>query len=250
MNETNAAVSTVLLLGHDGDWWDLWMLASIGTGALVGVFVLLFTVGSVMVHKREARAADAALELYKSETARRVADATSAGIAAGEKAGRAQADVDAAKVEIARQETLTANATAEAAKAKEKAAEANLKSENLRKQNLELEAAVAPRGIPDVEKAAEELRPFAGMSAAIDYVGESEPRRLAGRIAQILDKQNIRAAGWNVLPGMQKSRGAAMVLLCGVKKLRFHLSPSARLNTLLPVTRAAQYDTVTTIVSE
>jgi hypothetical protein len=113
MNPTDTAASTTLLLGHSGDWWDFWMIVSVVLVALSAAVAAMFTTGSVMVHKREAISASNALEQYKQETAGKVADATTAGIAAGEKAGHAQTDIDAAKVELAKQKTLTANAQLE-----------------------------------------------------------------------------------------------------------------------------------------
>lgn len=81
------------------------MIVSLGAGALAAVFVLAFTAGSVIVHKREASAAANTLEQYKLETDGKVADATSAGIAAGKEAGgailkAAQADERAAALEV------------------------------------------------------------------------------------------------------------------------------------------------------
>lgn len=72
MNANEAAIST-LLLGKDGDWWDCWMFISLGLGALVAAAVGAFTVGSAIVHKREAAAASAALERYKAEAANEAA---------------------------------------------------------------------------------------------------------------------------------------------------------------------------------
>ena len=96
---------------------------SLGLVALVATIVGVFTAGSVIVHKREAAAASATLEAYKLETAGKVADATTAGILAGEKAGHAQTDIDAANVELAKQKTLTANAALKAAEQIEKPVE-------------------------------------------------------------------------------------------------------------------------------
>lgn len=191
----NGATASTLLLGYNGDWWDFWMLFSIGLVALVAAAVGAFTVGSVMVHKREAAAASAELERYKSETAGKVAEATTAGIAAGEKAGHAQTDVDAAKVDLARQEALTAGATAVAAKATERAAEANLKAENLHRQNLELEKAVSPR-ILEQNLTAQQLRPFSDVAYLVISPPDFEPKRTAGQIRFMLWQ-----AGWSRLAG-------------------------------------------------
>jgi len=107
MNTPNVADSTVLLLGHTGSWWDFWMVLSLGGVALAGFLVVVFTAGSILVHKREAAAASDALERYKLETKGKVADATSAGIAAGKTAG--DAFLRAAALEKEAQELKAAN---------------------------------------------------------------------------------------------------------------------------------------------
>jgi hypothetical protein len=73
MNETNAAASTAALLGHTGDWWDFWMICSLAAAAFIAFFIVFFTAGSVMVHKREAAAASAELERYKLQAEREAA---------------------------------------------------------------------------------------------------------------------------------------------------------------------------------
>ena len=165
MNATEAAVST-LLLGRDGDWWDKWMLISLGVAALVAAFVVAFTTGSVKVHKREATAASDALAKYKLETAKKVADATRVGIAAGEKAARAQQDVDAAQVKIA-------NAQTEAAVANRRAAEASSAADAERIKRLELEASLKPRRLSakQQEDLAALLKNFSAPTIGLEWTG-------------------------------------------------------------------------------
>jgi hypothetical protein len=79
----------------------------------------------------------------------------------------------------------------------------NLKTENLRKQNLDLEATLAPRMI-DQANFADSLREFSGTSALIESVDDWEAWSLAGQIAMVLDVVNARGARWNVLPGMRR----------------------------------------------
>ncbi len=122
MNSVSAATST-LFLGHDGEWWDFWLVISVVVLApIVAAFIGMATAGSIITHKREALAAQAALDRYKLETSGKIADAHTAGVAAGQKAGHAQSDVDATNVELAKQKTLTAQAQLETERIKEKVA--------------------------------------------------------------------------------------------------------------------------------
>jgi hypothetical protein len=110
---TNIAAPSILFLGQTGEFWDLCVLISLGCAIIVAVAVAISTAGSVAAHRREARAAEQALDRFKTETAGKVADATKAGIAAGETAG---------------------NANVVAAQANERAATANLEAERLKEQ--------------------------------------------------------------------------------------------------------------------
>jgi hypothetical protein len=135
MDTTNAVDSTTLLLGQDGSWWDFWMLISVGAVALAGLSVLIFTAGSVIVHKREAASASAALERYELETAGKVADAKAEGIAAGRAAGDANLQAS--------------NANERASQADERSTKANERT-----AALEKEAALANERTAEVMKAA------------------------------------------------------------------------------------------------
>jgi hypothetical protein len=181
MNATDVATSTALLLGQDGDWWDFWMMASlifVAVGAIAGA---AFTTGSVLVHKREAAAASAALERYKLETAGKVAEATSAGIAAGEQAGHAQADVDAAKVELAKQLTLTANAQLETERLKQQLAWRTISAE----QEAKFTAAIVGLPPPELKVTMTTL------------AGDAEGAQYGDEIAKLLGKVGVSVGSAN-----------------------------------------------------
>jgi hypothetical protein len=112
MNEKSAVASTTLLLGHAGGWWDFWMICSLAAAAFVAVFIVFFTAGSVIIHKREAATASDELGWYKLETNGKVAAATESGIAAGKAAGAAL--LRAAALEKEAQELKAANLILEA----------------------------------------------------------------------------------------------------------------------------------------
>jgi uncharacterized lipoprotein YmbA len=75
MDTPSTTDSTTLLLGHAGSWWDFWMIFSLAAAAFIAVFIVVFTAGSVIVHKREASAAAEELERYKLATAGQVSEA-------------------------------------------------------------------------------------------------------------------------------------------------------------------------------
>jgi hypothetical protein len=75
INSANAAAST-LFLGHNGEWWDFWLIMSVLFVALAGAGVTVTTAGSIVSHKREAAAATKELERYKLDTGKQIADAT------------------------------------------------------------------------------------------------------------------------------------------------------------------------------
>lgn len=153
MNATEVITSTTLVLGHDGDWWDFWMLASLVVVGLVGLAAAAFTTGSVLVHKREAAAASAKLEGYKLEMLGKVAEATSAGILAGERAGHAQTDVDATKVELAKQQTKT-----EEARTIAKGFESKIAESDARAKTAEAQVATAMAASEEASAKAELFR--------------------------------------------------------------------------------------------
>lgn len=84
----NAATST-LFLGHNGEWWDSWLIISVIAAALVATAIGVTTAGSIISHKREGLAAEAALDQYKLTVDAKVADAKTEGIEAGKTAGNA-----------------------------------------------------------------------------------------------------------------------------------------------------------------
>lgn len=127
MNNASAAAST-LFLGHNGDWWDFWLLISVLVVApLAAAAIGGATAGSIISHKREAEAAALALARNQSETDGKVADAKMAGIGAGLVASDAQAKLKNAEARITEGEAKIADANA-------RVAEANLRTEQLRAQ--------------------------------------------------------------------------------------------------------------------
>jgi hypothetical protein len=74
ISSANDAAST-LFLGHNGEWWDFWLIVSVIIAALAAAGVGVATAGSIISHKREAKAAEEALDLYKLETRKKISEA-------------------------------------------------------------------------------------------------------------------------------------------------------------------------------
>jgi hypothetical protein len=74
ISNTNAAAS-ILFLGHNGEWWDFWLIVSVIAAALVATAIGVTTAGSIISHKRETIAAEKVLELEKLETGKQIAEA-------------------------------------------------------------------------------------------------------------------------------------------------------------------------------
>lgn len=74
IESANAAAST-LFLGHNGEWWDLWLIVAVGLAALAGIAIGITTTGSIVSHKREAESAREALERFKLDTKDKISDA-------------------------------------------------------------------------------------------------------------------------------------------------------------------------------
>ncbi|MGJ4954947.1 hypothetical protein ACQR1H_04850 [Bradyrhizobium sp. HKCCYLRH2015] len=73
IDSASAATSTVFL-GHNGEWWDFWLIISVIFAALAAAAVGIATTGSIVSHKREAESAEKALEVFKLNTEKRVSD--------------------------------------------------------------------------------------------------------------------------------------------------------------------------------
>lgn len=134
------------------------MLGSLGVAAFVAFMIAAATAGSVIANKREAAAARAELERYKTE--------------AGERA--------------------TAN-EAETARANEEAKRLSLKTEELRAANLKLEERLTPRKLSEeqVSRIVSKLKPFTGTPFSLAINPTVEPQAFAAVITKTL-----RAAGW------------------------------------------------------
>ena len=74
ISNANAAAST-LFLGHDGEWWDFWLIMSVIAAAVVAAAIGVTTAGSIVSHKREGAAAEEALDRYKLDTRQKIAEA-------------------------------------------------------------------------------------------------------------------------------------------------------------------------------
>lgn len=74
IDSANAAAST-LFLGHNGEWWDFWLIVSLVFVALAAMAAGITTAGSIVSHKREAESADAALERFKLQTELKISEA-------------------------------------------------------------------------------------------------------------------------------------------------------------------------------
>jgi|NGEPerStandDraft_6_1074524.scaffolds.fasta_scaffold27770_3 hypothetical protein len=154
INSTNAAAST-LFLGHNGEWWDFWLIVSVIVAALAATVIGIATTGSIVSHKREAMAAEEALEKYKLEMGKQIS---------------------------------TANAAGETAKAD--AAEATRKAEAERSERLKLEAKLAPRRVDVVQQAtiSQTVSKFAGKMVRLEsYALDAEAAILGTQIQKALN---------------------------------------------------------------
>jgi hypothetical protein len=78
MTETisNVNAASILFLGHNSEWWDSWLIVSGFLVALTAAAAGVAGFGAIVSHQREATAAEEALERYKLETAKELAEAT------------------------------------------------------------------------------------------------------------------------------------------------------------------------------
>ena len=74
INSANDAAST-LFLGHNGDWWDFWLIVSGICVAMAATAAGVTSTGSLVAHKREALAAEQELTKYKLDTAKEISEA-------------------------------------------------------------------------------------------------------------------------------------------------------------------------------
>jgi len=73
IDSASAAAST-LFLGHTGEFWDFWLIASVVVAALSAIAIGVTTAGSIVSHKREAAAAEDALDRFKLETEKKISE--------------------------------------------------------------------------------------------------------------------------------------------------------------------------------
>jgi hypothetical protein len=73
IDSASAAAST-LFLGHSGEFWDFWLIASVVVAALAAIAIGVTTTGSIVSHKREAATAEDALDRFKLETEKKISE--------------------------------------------------------------------------------------------------------------------------------------------------------------------------------
>jgi hypothetical protein len=186
---TKPAKGQSMLWGSPIEFWDLWGVRLLFTGAIVGVGGLVLSALSAYVLYRVA---DVAQKDLSSQTAQATAEL-----------GKAQADIENSKVEIAR-------ANEGAAKANARANEAQLALEKLK----------APRIIPSAEipRLVALLSTFAGTKAAIYILGEGpEPNGLAGVVGAILKQAYWDFLSWN-WSGVGAATGILVICKDGSEK--------------------------------
>ena len=167
INGANTAAST-LFLGHNGEWWDFWLIFSVVFAALAAIAIGITTTGSIFSHKREASAAEQELDRYKAEASENIA----ASAALGE------------------------TAKAEAARANETAAKLNNETARLQADNLALQTVLLPRhvgllGFKRSPPAAEwfaGIAPYAGTKLLIQHANDKEAGNLAAEISIVVTK--------------------------------------------------------------
>ncbi len=67
------ATRVKFLLGHDSNWWNVWMLVSLCCVAFAAVAAVVTTAGVVVTQRREAEESARALEKYKLEAGKEIA---------------------------------------------------------------------------------------------------------------------------------------------------------------------------------
>lgn len=188
----NHAENLRMIFAHDLKFWkavaDTILICGLGVAGVAAVIVGVSTWLSMRWGDEISGFNERTLAAYKLTVEGKVADAKTAGIAAGEKAGVAQAAADDAHVKLKQAEAQIADANA-------RAAEANLKTEAERVERLKLEAQIAPRRISeaDCRIIAAALAPLAGRKIAVaSYAQDTEGTVLATQILFCLHAANIQ----------------------------------------------------------
>lgn len=211
------ASSQILFLSRSGDWWDAGLVLSAVIAGLAATAVGVFTAGSIMAHKREAKAAETSLETYKLGVEGRVADAKLAGIDAGKKAGEAAGVADKAKSDVAKAKVDVAKAQAEAALSNQKAAEADARA---KEAALALAKFAAPRSLDATQRQRLQARlvAFTGTPFAVSIQTSGEAIDFERQLVDVLAasgwaQQAIPAAAFYTIPGQPR---LGLVSLTGI----------------------------------
>ena len=198
MNSNASNAISTLFWGHTGEFWDACLMWSVVFAAIAAGTVGVTTIGSIRSHKLEADAAEHGLEKYKNETAGKVADAHLTGIAAGERAGTAQAAADDAHVKLKEAEAQIADANARAAEAEKQAAALNIETAQIKADSLRLEQQLAWRKLSpeEVKSLISALAPYAGQKVKTKSIlGDSEGLLYRRDFISVFEK-----AGWISTP--------------------------------------------------
>lgn len=181
------ANTPILFLSRSGEWWDTGLIVSAIIAGLAATTVGVFTAGSILAHKREAEAAEIALDAYKVGVDDRVADAKLAGIKAGLKAGEASGIAERAKADVF-------IAQADVARANQKAAEANARAEEAA---LALAKFAAPRLLAtgQRDRISRLLGQYSGTPYVISIQLSGEVIDFERQLVEVLAK-----AGWKQRP--------------------------------------------------
>jgi hypothetical protein len=90
----SSEATSTLFLGHNGEWWDSYLIVSLIFAALAAIAVGVTTAGSIISHKREAASAEGALERYKLKTAADISDSQERAAEANERAAVAELNLE------------------------------------------------------------------------------------------------------------------------------------------------------------
>ena len=243
-NSTSVANST-LFWGHNGGWWDTGVVLSLVCAILVAMGVALFTAGAVTVHKREAKAAEDALDRYKVEAGTKIA-------ASNATAEGAKADAAGAHALGVKSQADLVTAQAAIADAEARALEAGERTEKLRAINVRMQTALMPRELVMQSRNGDEVirserfrevEKYKGTLVLIQSVPDFEAKTLANGIANTLNR-----AGWTaVVTEESVSHIPSGLIWEGVQLLTLEPSPWSGMRagetpkmTQHPLTRAGE----------
>jgi hypothetical protein len=171
------------LLGHNSDWWNFWMLISLGLVAVAAITAVFTTTGVVVSQRREAAQSAKEFEGYKLEAGAKTSAASAHATELGIQLEKAKSELqhELQKTAIAQEATALAQRSLATALEMESSA------------RYSFEAKAAERSI-DSFKLAAKIRQFAGTRVLVQYTSnEPEVRRYADEFAVALTSAKWRA---------------------------------------------------------